>query len=207
MMRVEPELSKREADALDRARAKADLVHWLRREAASRDGEMAWYVARTWWRADSVSNDLRASGIESVCPLWRHWKRRPRSNTRYPVEIPMFGNHLFVRLLKAESAWVGVMSFSGIDCLLGAGETPVPLRDDEMTKVLELLEMPSNHACTKSVGLEVGDIVAHPLGMFAELRAIVRELDVRKREALISTVLFGREMSTRCGIDELERLA
>ena len=75
MMRVKPELSDRELAELERGRRKAELVAWLRREAASRDGEMAWYVARTSWRADSVGDELRDAGIEAVCPMWRAWKR------------------------------------------------------------------------------------------------------------------------------------
>lgn len=207
MMVVRPEISDREADALRRSRAKAELVNWLRGEAAARDGEMAWYVARTRWRADSVVEEMRQAGIEAICPMERRWKRHPRSLRRYSVEIPLLGNHAFVHLLKAESAWVGAMTFDGVDCLLGTGEKPVPVGADEMAKVMAMLEIPSACPVERATGLMIGDAVLHPLGMIAELRATVVEIDAVKREALISTMLFGREMSTRCGIDDLEKLS
>ncbi|KQZ81885.1 hypothetical protein ASD64_09005 [Mesorhizobium sp. Root157] len=206
-MVVRPDISEREAAALLRARRKAELVQWLRREAASCDGVMAWYVARTRWRADSVAVDLRDAGIDAVCPIERRWKRYPRSNRRYSVEIPLLGNHVFVRLLKAESAWVGVMSFEGIDCLLGTGETPVPVTDKEMAKVFALLTISPDDKVERATGLAIGDTVLHPVGLMADLRATVVEIDAEKREALISTMLFGREIATRCGIDDLEKLA
>jgi len=206
-MRVVAELSDRELQALERSREKAELLTWLRREAASKDGEMAWYVARTRWTADSVARDLDAAGIEVVCPMERRWKRYPKSRSRYPVDSPMFGNHLFARLLKAESAWVGAMTFEGVDCLLGNGEKPVPLRDSEMAKVMMMLENPAAEIVRRSTSIAVGDAVVHPVGSFAELHGVVREIDQDKRTALVSTVLFGREIATRCGIDDIEKLA
>lgn len=206
MMMVKPELSQREAEALERARRKADLVHWLRREAAARDGEMAWYVARTRWNADSVAREMRAVGIEAICPMERRWKRHPRSLRRYSVEIPLLGNHALVKLLRAESAWAGVLTFEGVECLLGTGEVPVPMSDKEIKKVFEMMELTPSCAVEATTGLMIGDAVIHPLGVFAELRGTVVEIDAEKREALITMMLFGRELSTRCGIDDLEKL-
>jgi len=207
MMAVKPEISEREVEALRRARQKADLINWLRGEAAARDGAMAWYAARTRWQADSVATDLRAAGIEAICPMRRIWKRHPRSQRRYSVEIPMLGNYVFVHTVTAASAWLGVMSFDGVDCLLGDGETPVALRNAEMAKIMEMLDVSAACPVEQATGLMVGDTVLHPLGVMAELRATVVEIDAEKREALISTLLFGREMSTRCGIDDLEKLS
>lgn len=206
-MAVWPEISEREVEALRRACAKADLVNWLRGEAAARDGQMAWYVARTNWSADSVATDLRAAGIEAVCPTRRIWKRHPRSQRRYSVEIPALGNYVFVRTVIASSAWLGVMSFDGVDCLLGNGETPVPVLNAEMANIMAMLEESASCPVEQATGLMLGDTVLHPVGAMAELRGTVIEIDAEKREALISTVLFGREMSTRCGIDDLEKLA
>lgn len=121
--------------------------------------------------------------------------------------MPLFGNHVFVRLLKAESAWVGVMTFEGVECLLGTGEVPVPVLDKEMGKVLEMLDLSCVDTVERDTGLMVGDRVVHPIGLMADLRGTVVEIDAEKREALITTMMFGREMETRCGIDDLEKLA
>lgn len=207
MMMVRPEISEREAEALKRARAKAELINWLRGEAASRNGPMAWYVARTHWAADSMASELRAAGVEAICPLRRIWKRHPRSMRRYSVEIPALGNYVFVHTVMAESAWLGVMTFEGVDCLLGDGEKPVPVLLAEMANIMQMLEESSACPVEQATGLMLGDTVLHPLGMMAELRGTVIEIDAEKREALISTVLFGREVATRCGIDDLEKLS
>jgi len=207
MMAVKPEISEREVEALRRARAKAELVNWLRGEAAARDARMAWYVARTNWPADSVAGELRAAGIEAVCPMRRIWKRHPRSMKRFSVEMPALGNYVFVRTVIAASAWLGVMSFDGVDCLLGDGETPVPVLSGEMANIMAMLGELVSCPVEQATGLMLGDTVLHPLGMMAELRGTVIEIDAEKREALISTMLFGREVSTRCGIDDLEKLA
>ncbi|MFC6490710.1 transcription termination/antitermination protein NusG [Nitratireductor sp. GCM10026969] len=209
MMHQVPELSERELRALERGRQKAGLIAWLRGEAAARDGEMAWYVARTNWRADSVAEELRAYGIEAVCPLERRWRRYPRSsgaNRRYPVDIPIFRNYLFVRLLKAEAAWVGVLTFDGVNCLQGSGEKPIPLRPREEVQLLVMLAGSGDTVVRDAGGIKVGDRVVRPVGTFAELAGTVLAINEAKREALVSTVLFGREMETRCGIDDLEKL-
>jgi transcription antitermination factor NusG len=207
MMRPVRDLSERELIELERARQKAELVAWLRREAASRDGTMAWYVARTNWRADSVAEELRASGIEAVCPKERRWKRFPRSNRRYSVDIPIFGQYLFVRLLKAESAWVGVLTFDGVACLQGNGERPVEMPKSEIEKILEMLADAGAEPVRDATEIMVGDRVIHPLGLFAELHGVVCQIDAEKREAIVSTVLFGREVATRCHVDDLAKLS
>lgn len=207
MMRVVTDLSDRELAALERGRRKAELVAWLRRQAASRDGEMAWYVVATRCRADSVEAELRDAGIEAVCPMERRWKRFPRSTRRYAVDYPMLGNHLFVRLLVAEVAWVGVMTFDSIVCLLGSGERPVPVAEREMAWILQTVDQQGVQHCSPGVGLEVGDSVIHPVGTFAELHGKVLEVDEMKRTALVEAVLFGRTIATRCGIDDLEKLS
>lgn len=206
MMRASVKLSERELLALDRAREKAKLIAWLRAEAASRDGEMAWYVARTRWRADAVCAELKASGVEAVCPMERQWRRYPRSNRRYSVDKPLLGNYLLVHLLKAESAWVGMLTFDGVECLQGTGERPVAVNAADMRTIGEMLENAGKASMPASTGLAVGDRVLHPVGAFAELMGSVVEIDAKRRAALVSTVLFGREMSTWCGIDDLERL-
>lgn len=212
MMHHMPKLSERELKALERGRQKAELIAWLRRDAAARDGEMAWYVARTNWRADSVAEELRASGIEAVCPKERRWKRYPRSsgaNRRYSVDIPLFGNYLFVRLVKAESAWVGLLSFDGVRSLQGlreGHERPVPLDHCEVKKILAMLAEAGTEPVRDAGEIAVGDRVVHPLGSIAELTGVVIEIDAERRQALVQTLLFGREMETRCGIDDLEKL-
>lgn len=210
MILNKPDLSEREMRALERGRQKAELIAWLRGEAAARDGEMAWYVARTRWRADSVASDLRDHGIEAVCPKERRWKRFARATgKRYPVEIPMLGNYLFVRLLKAESAWAGFLTFEGVAALQGmrAGhEVPVPLRDSEMAKILAMLGDAREQPVREARVIGPGDEVVHPFGSMTELRGVVLEIDDAKREALLRTVLFGRELEMRCGIDNLEKL-
>jgi transcription antitermination factor NusG len=207
MMHEAPELTERELLALERARQKAELIAWLRAEAASRDGEMAWYVARTRWRADHVARDLRDNGIEAVCPQERRWKRYPRARKKYSVDYPLFGNYLFVRLLKAESAWVGVMTFDGVHCLQGNGDRPVPVNVGEMGQILDLVAKAVERPANEQASVAVGDRVAHPIGSFAELHSTVVEIDAVKREALVATLLFGRTIETRCRIDDLERLA
>lgn len=206
-MAWKPEISEREVEALRRARQKADLINWLRGEAAARGSTMEWYVAKTRWRADDVCAELLAAGIEAICPMERRWRRYPRSMKRFSVENPLLGNYLPVRLLKAESAWVGVLTFEGIECLMGSGETPVPLTDKEINAIQQLLDTSGHSAKADSRELQVGDRVLHPLGAFAELGGTVLEIDDDKREAVIATVLFGREIATRCGIDDLEKLS
>ncbi|WP_099866053.1 transcription termination/antitermination protein NusG [Pararhizobium haloflavum] len=206
MMHQRAELSERELQALERGRRKAELIAWLQAEAAARDGDMAWYVARTTYRADTVAGDLRDRGIEAVCPTERRWKRYPRSRAKYSVEYPLFGHYLFVRLLMAESAWVGLMTFDGIHCLQGNGERPVPVRTKEIEQILELASIGAAEPVSEIAPIMVGDQVVHPVGTFAELVSHVVEIDARKREALVSTLLFGREIETRCALDDLARL-
>lgn len=53
---------------------------------------------------------------------------------------------------------------------------------------------------------EVGDRVVRRLGHMGELHGTVREIDPVRRQALVACLLFGREMTARCGIDDLDRL-
>lgn len=199
-------LSEREVNALERARQKADLIAWLRAEAAAKDGEMAWYVARIRGRADAVAAVLKAHGIEAVCPMQRTWRRPRRHGDRFPVESPLLGPYLFVRVLKAASAWMGLLTFEGVIGLQG-GEDPVPLSTRDEKAVMQLIGSAMEIRLSREARIAVGNVVLHPVGTFADLHGTVLEIDESKRLALVETVLFGRPMMTRCRIDDLEKLA
>ena len=91
--------------------------------------EARWYAAYTCAnREKRIAEQLRGRAIEHFLPLYEavhRWKDR-----RVRLELPLFPGYVFVRLPLAER--LRVLEVPSVVRLVGFGEHPEPLNDDEV---------------------------------------------------------------------------
>lgn len=202
---LEQGLSDREERAWQKSRQVREMVDWLRTQAAAQDVEMFWYAVRTRRAsADSVAEELDRHGITVLCPMEKVVKRLPRKQTKVTVETPMFNRYFFVRLVKFEAAWLGVMTFDGVDCLLGSGETPQAMPERFIAKIQRRCE---KGRVNTSALFQRGDKALVTRGPFTSLEATVVSDEGEGHAVDIEIDIFGRMAPCRIGIDHLKKLA
>jgi|SRR5215469_204368 len=88
-----------------------------------------WYAAYTSANHEKrVAEQLVQRGVENFLPLYesvRRWKDR-----RVRLRLPLFPGYVFVRLQLSER--LRVLQVPGVASLVGFGDRPVSLPDDEM---------------------------------------------------------------------------
>jgi len=98
-----------------------------------------WYALYTKARHEKVVHaSLCAQGVEAFLPLHdvlSQWKDR-----RKWVQMPLFPGYLFARL-PADQLWVA-NAVRGVVHLVGDGERPVPVPEEQVLSVRRLLERP-----------------------------------------------------------------
>lgn len=203
--RLVHELSEREERAWQKSRKVREMVSWLRDQAAAQDDEMFWYVVRTKKpNADSVADAVRERGITVYCPTEKVVKRVPRKQTRITVERPLYARYFFVRLVRFEAAWLGMMTFDGVDCLLGNGEIPQSVPERFIAKIQSRC---ADELIDKSSLFRAGERASVTFGPFASFEGIVSKDEGSGKTVDIEIDIFGRMTPCRVGIDHLRKLA
>ena len=120
---------------LEREAAKADMVAWLRGQAAARDGARFWFVVAHRGSGESLAAEMRAEGIEAWCPMDVRKKRVGKNKRMVDVSVPLLPGYIFVKTLAFEAAHLAVMTFGGVVGLVGDGVKPMPVSDEEVRKI------------------------------------------------------------------------
>jgi len=88
-----------------------------------------WYAVYTWARHEkSVARHLSERNIDNLLPVYEtvhRWR-----NGRSKVCLPLFPGYIFVRVPRTLRG--RVLEVSGVVQLLGAGNRPTPLADEEV---------------------------------------------------------------------------
>ena len=99
--------------------------------------QLPWYVVQTRSRHEKVASQyLRAQGMDEFLPLYetdRKWSDRTKR-----VELPLFGGYLFCRLNPDRLS--PVLNAPGVVRVVGFGDGPVPVADDEVQAIRRLLD-------------------------------------------------------------------
>ena len=88
-----------------------------------------WYAVYTCANHEKrVAEQLARKGVEHLLPLYeavRHWKDR-----RVRLEVPIFPGYVFVRVALSEK--LKILQVGGVARLVGFGDRPVSLREEEI---------------------------------------------------------------------------
>lgn len=197
------EVSARAADKMARAKAHADMVAWLRNEAASWDSGCAWFVVRTLKPAHIVADAMQCDGIFVFSPTIKVLKRKPREQGFVETETALFERYLFVQCVNAPSAHTGLMSFDGVDCILGNARGPMAVSAHEIEKLQALATKPAARPSRVQMFIG-GEDVLIARGPFADLAAKVKAPERRDGTVELIVAMFGKMHSCRMGIDDLK---
>lgn len=198
-----PGLSEREREAMRRADGNRNLVSWLRRQAADRNGLRALYAVRTFCEnAAVVAEKLEAEGIETWCPLKKVVKRLPRRQGGVTVDMSVFPFYFFVRLVDFDAAFLGVMTFGGVDCLLGNGEKPTSLSAKDIEKINGFRQEKAD----RSRIFTRGDRAVITDGPFRDHEGMVITDEDEANRVALELEIFGQMVPCRMGIDDLKKI-
>jgi transcriptional antiterminator NusG len=122
-----------------------------------------------------------------------------KNGKRYNRTKKFYPGYVFVRMKLyneeeklLQSQWYFVRNVQGVLSFVG-GERPVPLREEEVARILDQAKAAATAAPVQRVRFEVGSRVKITNGPFAESLGNVAEIDLENGRMRVSVSLFGRE--------------
>lgn len=126
-----------------------------------------------------------------------------RDGQRRTTERRVFPGYILVEMIMTDDSWYVVRNTPGVTGFVGSANEPVPLRQEEVDKILKRMEAPTPKV---KVSLKPGDRVRIIEGPFTDFMGTVEDLQLDKGKVRIMVSFFGRETPVELDFLQVERI-
>lgn len=165
--------------------------------------EIRWYVVHTY---TGYENKVKAS-LEKI--VENHQLQDEIVDVMIPVEIREEGDkrtetklmpsYVFVKMLMNDANWHVVRNITGVTGFVGPGSKPVPLSDEEVTRM-------GIEVSVVTLDYEVGDPVKIIDGPLANYTGVVQVISEDKKSVTVLASMFGRNTPVDLKSNQIERI-
>ena len=113
-----------------------------------------------------------------------------KEGKRRTVERRVFPGYILVNMILSEESWYVVRNTPGVTGFVGMGNTPTPLRPEEVSQIIKRMEA---EAPRIKVTFKSGERVRIVDGPFNDFRGTVSEIDMERAKVRVMVNFFGRE--------------
>jgi len=125
-----------------------------------------------------------------------------KDGKRRTVERHIFPGYVLVNMALSEESWYVVRNTPGVTGFVGMGNTPTPLRPEEVAQIVKRMEA---EAPTVKVSFKVGERVRIIDGPFNDFRGNVAEIDMERTKVRVMVNFFGRETPVELDFLQVEK--
>jgi transcriptional antiterminator NusG len=178
-------------------------------EAAPDDGR-SWYVIHCYsgyenkvrhnleQRIDTMG--MKAKIFDVVVPTEEEIE--VREGKRRTVERRVFPGYILVQMIMDEDSWYVVRNTPGVTGFVGMGNTPTPLRPEEVNQIMKRMEAESPKV---KVTFKAGQKVRIIDGPFNDFIGTVGDLDMARAKVRVMVSFFGRETPVELDFLQVEK--
>jgi len=125
-----------------------------------------------------------------------------KEGKRRTVERRVFPGYILVNMLLTEESWYVVRNTPGVTSFVGQGNTPLPLRPEEVSQIVKRMEA---EAPRIKVTFKQGERVRIVDGPFNDFRGTVSEIDMERAKVRVMVNFFGRETPVELDFLQVEK--
>lgn len=125
-----------------------------------------------------------------------------REGKRRTVERRVFPGYILVNMILSEESWYVVRNTPGVTGFVGMGNTPTPLRPEEVAQIIKRMEA---EAPRIKVTFRQGERVRIVDGPFNDFRGTVSEIDMERAKVRVMVNFFGRETPVELDFLQVEK--
>jgi transcriptional antiterminator NusG len=125
-----------------------------------------------------------------------------KEGKRRTVERRVFPGYILVNMILSEESWYVVRNTPGVTGFVGMGNTPTPLRPEEVTQIIRRMEA---EAPRIKVTFKPGERVRIVDGPFNDFRGTVSEIDMERAKVRVMVNFFGRETPVELDFLQVEK--
>ena len=128
-----------------------------------------------------------------------------KAGKKVTVERKLYPGYVLVDMEMAQEALHVVNSVQGVIKFVGVGRMPQPLRQDEVNRLLGVVEAAAEEEAKEEIPFVIGQVVEITEGPFLDFSGTIEEVLPDKGKVRVSVSLFGRP--TTVELDYLQLLA
>jgi len=125
-----------------------------------------------------------------------------KEGKRRTVERRVFPGYILVNMILSEESWYVVRNTPGVTGFVGMGNTPTPLRQEEVAQIIKRMEA---EAPRIKVTFKSGERVRIVDGPFNDFRGTVSEIDMERAKVRVMVNFFGRETPVELDFLQVEK--
>lgn len=126
-----------------------------------------------------------------------------KNGKKVTVERKLYPGYVLVEMQLGQEALHVVNSIQGVIKFVGAGKAPQPLRQDEVNRLLGIVDEVAAAAPKEEIPFLIGQVVEITEGPFAEFSGSVEDVLPEKGKVKVSVSLFGRPTSVELDYTQL----
>jgi len=126
-----------------------------------------------------------------------------KDGKRRTVERRVFPGYILVQMVMTEESWYVVRNTPGVTGFVGMGNTPTPLRPEEVAQILRRMEA---EAPKIKVTYKPGQKVRIVDGPFNDFIGTVAEIDMDRAKVRVMVSFFGRETPVELDFLQVEKV-
>jgi transcriptional antiterminator NusG len=125
-----------------------------------------------------------------------------KEGKRRTVERRVFPGYILVNMIMSEESWYVVRNTPGVTGFVGMGNSPTPLRPEEVSSIIKRMEA---EAPRIKVTFKSGERVRIVDGPFNDFRGTVSEIDMERAKVRVMVNFFGRETPVELDFLQVEK--
>ncbi len=118
-----------------------------------------------------------------------------KNGKKVTVERKLYPGYVLVEMQMGQEALHVVNSIQGVIKFVGSGKLPQPLRQDEVNRLLGIVEEVTEAEPREAIPFLIGQVVEITEGPFSDFSGTVDEVLPEKGKVKVSVSLFGRPTS------------
>lgn len=183
----------------------------VRDEVAPREEDARWYTIHTYaGYENAVERNLKqrieSLGMEEkifevIVPTEK--KIRVKGGKRIIEEEKIYPGYILVRMIVDDDSWFVVRNTPRVTGFVGAGNTPVPMEESEVTSLMKRMKA---EAPKHRIDLVKDDPVVIADGPFKDLEGKVSDIDEDRGKVKVMVSMFGRETPVELDFLQVRKL-
>lgn len=118
-----------------------------------------------------------------------------KNGKKVTVERKIFPGYVLVDMVASQDTLHEINAIQGVIKFVGKDKDPMPLRDDEVRRLLGQADLADESPAREEIPFLIGQPVAITEGPFADFNGTVEEVLPDKGKVRVSVSLFGRPTS------------
>ena len=147
--------------------------------------------------AQRIAEDPRADGQklirQALVPVQEVVEIK--NGKKVTVERKLYPGYVLVDMAMGQEALHVINSIQGVIKFVGTGRLPMPLRQDEVNRLLGIEAAVPEEEPTEAIPFLIGQVVEITEGPFSDFSGTVEEVIPDKGKVRVSVSLFGRPTS------------